>query len=68
MGTAETTSEGRLLTVDEARRVLRCSRASIYRRVADGQLPALRIGESGPLRFTPAAVYRVLRPVQHDER
>lgn len=67
MITVETSSEGRLLTVGEAARVLRCSPVSIYRRVHDGTLPALRVGETGPLRFTPADVYRVLRPVGHHE-
>jgi excisionase family DNA binding protein len=66
MGTVETSDDVRLLTVDEARVLLRCSRASIYRRVHDGTLPAMRVGESGPLRFEPSAVYRVLRPVRHD--
>ena len=53
----------KLLTVPEVARVLRCSPASVYRRVSDGQLEARRIGESGPLRFEPEAVERLLRPV-----
>ncbi len=41
-----------LLTVNEAARMLRVSRASVYRRIADGQIPALRIGDGhGPLRI-----------------
>ena len=51
-----------LLTVAEVARDLRVSRHSVYRRVHDGTLPALRIGRSGPLRFEPAAVQRVLKP------
>ena len=53
----------KLLTVPEVARVLWCSPASVYRRVSDGQLEARRIGESGPLRFEPEAVERLLRPV-----
>ena len=53
----------RLLTVAEVARVLRCSATSVYRRVWDGQLEARRVGETGPLRFEPEAVERLLRPV-----
>ena len=52
-----------LLTVPEVARALRCSPASVYRRVSDGQLEARRVGETGPLRFEPEAVERLLRPV-----
>ena len=57
----------RWLTVDEAARELRLSRSSIYRKVHDGTLPAFRVGETGSLRFQPAAVRRVLRPVHEDK-
>ena len=53
----------RLLTVGEVARLLRQSPASVYRRVSDGQLEARRVGETGPLRFEPEAVERLLRPV-----
>jgi excisionase family DNA binding protein len=38
---------GRLLTVQEAALLLRCSAPTIYRRIASGELPATRLG-SGP--------------------
>ena len=52
----------RLLTVPEAARALRCSRHTIYRRCADGSLPASRLGETGPLRIRPADLEALLRP------
>lgn len=44
---SEATENRTLLTPDEAARVLGCSRATIYRRAAEGGLPVLRLG-SGP--------------------
>ena len=52
-----------LLTVTEVARLLRQSRSSVYRHTRTGTLPALRVGETGPLRFEPEAVERLLRPV-----
>jgi excisionase family DNA binding protein len=41
-----------LLTVDETAELLRCSKASIYRRVSAGELPAVRLtGRVGPIRI-----------------
>jgi excisionase family DNA binding protein len=57
-----------LLTVAEAARRLRQSPVSVYRRVADGQLPALRVGEKGPLRIEEEALERLLRPANTSER
>ena len=57
-------TSGRLLTVNEAARALNCSPASIRRRVNDGQLLALRIGRTGPLRIEQDAVERLLRPAR----
>ncbi|HYT52869.1 MAG TPA: helix-turn-helix domain-containing protein [Gaiellaceae bacterium] len=49
MATVET--RPMLLTVPEVARLLRCSRHSVYRRIADGSIPAVRLGEEhGPLR------------------
>lgn len=53
-----------LLTIDDVARALRCSRHTIYRRVDDGSLEALRVGETGPLRFRPEDVERLLRPAR----
>ena len=47
----------------EVARLLRQSRSSIYRHTRTGTLPALRVGATGPLRFEPEAVERLLRPV-----
>lgn len=60
------TSPGRpagvaFLTVEEAARFLRVSPPTIYRRIADGVLPAVRVGrESGPLRIPVDALDRFL--------
>lgn len=40
-----------LLTVTEAAAYLRISRRTVYRRIADGDLPALRLGPRRPLRI-----------------
>ena len=39
------------LTVSEVARRLRVHEATIYRRVSAGEIPALRLGEHGPLRI-----------------
>jgi excisionase family DNA binding protein len=39
-------SEVRVLTVDEAARVLRVGRSSVYRAIARGDLPSIRVGRS----------------------
>ena len=47
-----TVPDSRLLAVDEVARLLRVSPKTVYRRVWDGSLPALRLGEGfGPLRI-----------------
>jgi excisionase family DNA binding protein len=51
-----------LLTVDEVAAVLRCSRHSVYRAVARGELRALRVGERGPLRVRRRDVEQFLQP------
>jgi len=56
------TETQRLLTVAEVAAQLRVSPWTIYRRAADGSLPALRVGAGGPLRFTADAVETLLRP------
>ena len=49
MNTTET-ERPELLTTDEARRLLRCSRATLYRRIQDGSVPSVRLSLSGPIR------------------
>jgi excisionase family DNA binding protein len=63
----ESTSATRLLTADEAARELRLTRQSIYRMIGDGRLPAVRIGQDGPLRIEPEAVEALLRPARAAE-
>jgi excisionase family DNA binding protein len=51
MPTPETV-EPVFLTVPEVARLLRCSKPTIYRRIASGEIPAVRLGaEFGPLRI-----------------
>ena len=57
-----------LLTVTEVARLLRQSRSSVYRHTRTGTLPALRVGKTGPLRFEPEAVERLLRPARETRR
>ena len=47
--TASTATE--FLTVSEVARRLRVHEATIYRKVSAGEIPALRLGERGPLRI-----------------
>jgi excisionase family DNA binding protein len=48
----DATTTDRLLTVTETAERLRCSRTSIYRKVATGDIPAVRLAEHGPLRIS----------------
>jgi excisionase family DNA binding protein len=67
MTTAETTL--RFLTVDEAARVLRQSRPTMYRKIERGELRAVRLGDRGPLRIPVDALREHLRPAAagHEE-
>ena len=56
------------MTVAEASDVLRQSEASVYRHVRLGHLEALRVGDTGPLRFTPEAIEALLRPARPEPR
>ena len=40
-----------LLTVADAAKRLNVSRPTIYRRISEGSLPALRVGPGGPIRL-----------------
>jgi len=46
----------RLLKVDEAAEFLHCSRATVYRLIHEGELPAFRLGHNGSLRLRVDAV------------
>ena len=39
-----------LMTIAEAARAARVSVPTLYRRVATGEVPAIRVGEHGPIR------------------
>jgi excisionase family DNA binding protein len=58
----------RLLTVDEVARRFRQSRLTIRRKIAAGQLEAVRLGEHGPLRVPEAALTAYLQPASSSER
>ena len=55
------------MTVDEVAQVVHVSRATIYRRVADGSLQALRVGQNGHLRVQARDVEALLRPARAEE-
>ena len=48
------------LTVPEVARLLRVSEPTIYRRVSDKTLPAVRVGPWGPIRIRASELERVL--------
>ena len=52
----------RLLTVDEVAHRLRQSRVTIRRKIAAGELEAVRLGEHGPLRIPEDALAAHLQP------
>jgi excisionase family DNA binding protein len=64
----ETAALPALLTIDEVAAMLRQSRGSIYRKIAAGELEAVRLGRSrsSPLRIRAAALDTHLRPVESD--
>lgn len=57
-----TVATARLLTVDEVARRLRQSRVTIRRKVAAGELEAVRLGDHGPLRIPEDALTAHMRP------
>jgi excisionase family DNA binding protein len=65
--TTAATHETRLLTVPEVAERLRVSRPTVYRRIAEGELPALRIVAGfGPLRVDEAELERWLYGLSED--
>ena len=56
------------LTVSEFARCLRVSEPTIYRRISDGTLSAIRLGETGAIRVPVAELDRLLenRPPRHN--
>ena len=62
--TVLTGSPGQLLKPIEVAQVLHVSMASVYRKIASGELEAFRIGRAGgPLRIPAVAVEKLLSPV-----
>jgi excisionase family DNA binding protein len=59
MSANETT---RFLTVREAAAVLGQSKQTLYRRIERGELGALRLGATGPLRVPVSELVRYVRP------
>lgn len=57
-----------LRTVGEAAAELRCSRASVYRAIGSGELPAWRLGETGQLRIPAASIGAYLVPAGEKRR
>lgn len=49
-----------MLTVGQAARILNVSMATIWRRLKDGTIPAVRIGNSGPVRIPRSALDELL--------
>jgi excisionase family DNA binding protein len=56
-----------LLTVPETAKALRQSRSTIYRKIHEGQLAAVRLGTNGPLRIAADDLGQHLRPAQVSE-
>ncbi|MGA2533821.1 MAG: helix-turn-helix domain-containing protein [Candidatus Aminicenantales bacterium] len=60
-----------LLTVEDAMRILRLSRISIYRAISSGRLKALKVGGGKLWRIRPAEIEKIIRggqatAYQHD--
>ena len=58
--TTATAERPEYLTVAEVSTLFRVSVPTIYRRVADGQLPHIRIGNDGPIRIPSGELERWL--------
>jgi excisionase family DNA binding protein len=60
------TAEAEFLTVPEVARLLRCSKPTVYRRITDGEIPAVKLGTTqfAPLRIRRDELEAWLRPVQ----
>jgi excisionase family DNA binding protein len=63
------TAEPEFLTVPEVVRLLRCSKPTVYRRITDGEIPAVKLGTTqfAPLRIRRDELEAWLRPVQPKE-
>jgi excisionase family DNA binding protein len=55
---------GDLLTIAEVARQLRCSEPTVRRRIRNGELAAVRIGDGRAIRVHRSAVADLLEPVQ----
>src|SRR5438477_11206026 len=56
------------LTVEEAAKLLRQSPATVRRKVAHGEIAAVRLGDFGPLRVPAGALEQHLRPALKSRR
>jgi excisionase family DNA binding protein len=58
-----TVEHAEYLTVEEAARFLRQSEATVRRKIAHGEIAAVRLGRCGPLRVQLDSLEEHLRPV-----
>ncbi len=56
-----------LLTVRDARRILNVSESKIYQLIASGEIPHIRLGKRGPLRFSQWALQHWLETRRNPE-
>ncbi len=54
-----------ILTVKEAAKMLRCTRQTLYDKVATNEIPHFRLGENGHIRFERDALFEWTRKQTH---
>lgn len=57
------TPQPQYVDIDGAAAIVGCSPLTIRRRIADGSLPASRLGKSRTIRIAVADVHAMLRPI-----
>jgi excisionase family DNA binding protein len=69
-GFVPSTEHVSLVTVDEAAKTLRLSRASVYRRIRAGELGAVRLGVGpfAPVRIEPSELWRYINENRDSRR
>jgi excisionase family DNA binding protein len=55
------------MSVAEAALMLGVSPITVRRRIATGELQAVRVGQRGAVRIPESALARLLRPYQHEQ-